>query len=120
MADEKKVISAKETEAAEVVAEEVAEELDAAPAEEKAKVASVKKKKNAAKNPNFFVRIWKKLCKLCKDVAGEMKKVVWTPKDELKKNTKLVLVTVLAIAASIAVVDTLFSWIINTIAGLIG
>ena len=117
MADEKKVISAEDTE----VVEEVAAEVEAAPVEEtQPKVAPVKKKKNAAKKPNFFVRVWKKLCKLCKDVVGEMKKVVWTPKDELKKNTKLVLVTFLAIAASIAVVDTLFSWIINTIAGLIG
>lgn len=76
--------------------------------------------KKSEKKPNFFVRIWRKLCKLCKDVVGEMKKVVWTPKDELKKSTKLVLVTVIAIAIAIAVVDTCFSWIINSIAGLIG
>ena len=72
------------------------------------------------KKPNFFVRVWKKLCKLCKDVIGEMKKVVWTPKDELKKSTKLVLATVVAVGLAIAVVDTCFSWIINSFAGLIG
>ena len=79
-----------------------------------------KAEKKADKKPNIFVRLWKKLCKLCKDVVGEMKKVVWTPKDELTKSTKLVLVTVVAIALCIAVVDTFFSWAINSFAGLIG
>jgi len=79
-----------------------------------------KDSRKADKKPNFFVRIWKKLCKLCKDVVGEMKKVVWTPKDELKKSTKLVLATVVAVGLAIAVVDFCFSWIINSIAGLIG
>jgi preprotein translocase SecE subunit len=72
------------------------------------------------KKPNVFVRIGKWFAKLTKDVIGEMKKVVWTPKDELKKSTKLVLVTVLAVGLSIAVVDTAFSSVINLIAGLIG
>ena len=81
---------------------------------------SKKVEKKAAKKPNIFVRLWNKLCKLCKDVVGEMKKVVWTPKDELNKSTKLVLVTVVAIAICIAVVDTFFSWAINSFAGLIG
>ena len=76
--------------------------------------------KKIDKKPNFFVRVWKKLCKLCKDVVGEMKKVVWTPKDELRKSTKLVLATVVAVGVAIAVVDTSFSWIVNSIAGLIG
>ena len=76
--------------------------------------------KKLDKKPNFFVRLWKKFAKLCKDVVGEMKKVVWTPKNELKKSTKLVLLTVVAVGISIAVVDTLFAWIINSLAGLIG
>jgi len=96
-------------------ADEVAS--DATPAKEEKKE---KAKKEAAKKPNFFVRTWRKLCKLCKDVAGETKKVVWTPKDELKKSTKLVLVTVVAVGLSIAIVDTVFSILLNTIAGLIG
>ena len=79
-----------------------------------------KEQKKVNKRPNFFVRLWKKLCKLCKDVVGEMKKVVWTPKDELTKSTKIVLATVVAIGLAIAVVDTCFSWVINAVAGLIG
>lgn len=81
------------------------------------------KKSNAKKvdkKPIFIVRIWKKLCKLFKDVVGEMKKVVWTPKDELRKSTKLILATVVAVGIAIAVVDTSFSWIVNSIAGLFG
>lgn len=79
-----------------------------------------KKSAKANKKPNIFVRIWKKLCKLFKDVVGEMKKVVWTPKDELKKSTKLVLVTVVIVGLAIAVTDTCFSWLINSFAGIIG
>ena len=84
--------------------------------------ASVEKKakKPAAKKENVFKRIWKKFVKLCKDTVGEMKKVVWLPKTELAKSTKLVVVSVVAIAAAIAVIDTAFSFLINTVAGLIG
>lgn len=76
--------------------------------------------KKVDKKPNIFVRIWRKLCKLCKDVVGEMKKVVWTPKNELKKSTKLVLATVVVISIAIVCVDTACSWLINSLAGLIG
>ena len=81
-----------------------------------------KKQKNrpSSKKPNFFVRVWKKLCKFFKDTVGELKKVVWTPKDELRKSTKLVIVTVVALSVAIAIVDTCCSWIINSFAGLIG
>ena len=79
-----------------------------------------KKEKPVNKKPNFFVRIFKRIKKFFKDVAGEMKKVVWTSKEDLKKSTKLVLVTVVAIGLAIAVVDTVCSLFINSLAGLIG
>ena len=79
-----------------------------------------KAKKAATKQENFFKRTWKKFVKLCKDTAGEMKKVVWTPKAELAKSTKLVIFTVIAIGLAIAFIDTTFSYLINTIAGLVG
>ena len=87
---------------------------------ENSKAEKKNKNKSSEKKPNIFVRIWKMICKFVKDVLGEMKKVVWTSKDELKKSTKLVLVIVIAVAAAIAVIDTSFSWLINSIAGLIG
>ena len=76
--------------------------------------------KNEAKRPNFFVRAWKRIVKFFKDTVGELKKVYWTPKDELIKNTKLVVVTVIAVGVAIAIVDTASSFIVNSIAGLIG
>ena len=72
------------------------------------------------KKPGFFKRTGKKLVKLCKDTKGEMKKVVWTPKSELKKNTKLVIASVVAISLAIAVIDTAFTYLFTTVAGLIG
>ena len=88
--------------------------------EEKKNLSTKAEVKKSNKKPFFLVRVWNKLCKLAKDVAGEMKKVVWTPKKELKKSIKLVLATVVAIGVAIAIVDTGFSVIINSIAGLIG
>ena len=72
-------------------------------ATEEAKFSSkpVAEKKAKAKKPNFF----KKLGKFFKDTAGEMKKVVWTPKAEVFKNAKLVLATVVAVAVIITVID---------------
>ena len=78
-----------------------------------------KVKDQAQKKPNFFVRAWNKICKLCKDVVGEMKKVVWTSKTELKKSTKVVLVTVFVFAVAIAIVDVLFFNGIELLAGLV-
>ena len=104
----------------------MSEELNNLPVEENeavdvaAKTKTKSDSKKADKKPNFFVRVCKKIAKLVKDVVGEMKKVVWTPKDELKKSSKIVLATVVAVGLAIAVVDTCFSWIINSIAGLIG
>lgn len=72
------------------------------------------------KKPNFIVRICKRCAKFFKDVIGEMKKVSWTPKSELAKNTRLVLATVVIIGAVIAVFDLCSSKILISIAGLIG
>ena len=79
-----------------------------------------KKSKNATKKENFFVRMWKKLVKFCKDTKGELKKVTWTPKSEVIKNFKLVIGTVVAIAVIILAIDSGASLIINAIAGCIG
>ena len=83
---------------------------------EVAKTKEPKEKKPKEKKPGFF----KKLGKFFKDTAGELKKVVWTPKTEVWKNFKLVIATVVAVALIIAVIDLASSWIINSIAGLIG
>ena len=79
-----------------------------------------KKTKSAEKKPNFFARTGKKLVKFIKDTKGEMKKVVWMSKSEVWKSFRLVIATVVAVSIAIAIVDVASSFVINTIAGLIG
>ena len=100
----------------------MAEEKNMSSVDEEVNVTVKENKKNkpANKKPNFFVRVFKRIKKFFKDVVGEMKKVVWTSKEDLKKSTKLVLFTVIAIGLAIAVVDTVCSFLINSLAGLIG
>ena len=88
--------------------------------EEEASQDKKKAAKNTTKRANIFVRAWKRIVKFFKDTVGELKKVYWTPKDELIKNTKLVVITVIAVGVAIAIVDTASSFIVNSIAGLIG
>ena len=107
MAEENKALSVENTEV-----ENTEEKLTKA--EKKAKA------KTAEKKPNGFVRFMKKIAKFFKDLPGEMKKVSWTPKTELKKSTWLVLVTLVAVAIVIGLVDALFAFVINFVAGLIG
>ena len=85
-----------------------------------AEAKSSKKNKSASKRPNVFVRGFKKIGKLLKDTASELKKVVWTPKAEVRKSFRLVIATVVFVGVAIAVVDLASSWIINSIAALVG
>lgn len=79
-----------------------------------------KKSKSQEKKPNFFVRSGKKIAKFCKDTVGELKKVVWTSKSEVWKSFQLVIATVVAVSVLVLAIDTVSSFIVNTIAGLIG
>ena len=112
MAEENKSVQA-ETPVTETEQKAEKPEKNAAKAEKKAK-------NNAPKKQNWFVRLFKKIAKFFKDLPGEMRKVVWTPKDELRKSTLLVIVAVVGVSLSISVVDAFFAWAINSIAGLIG
>ena len=98
----------------------LAAEVESAEEVAPAKEAKAGKVKVANKRPNIFVRAWKALTKFLYDTKGELKKVVWTPKHELAKNSKIVIVTVIAVGVLIAAIDLGSSWIINSIAGLIG
>lgn len=88
------------------------------PAEENK--AEVKANKSQEKKPNILVVGWKKLVKFIKDTKGELKKVVWTSKTEVWKSFQLVIATVVAVSVAIAIIDIVSSYVINTIAGLIG
>ena len=94
----------------------MADEKKNVPAEK----AEKKSKKSDAKKENFFVRIWNKFVKLCKDTVGELKKVVWTSKSEVIRSFVLVITTVLGVSLVVAIIDLSSSAIINFIAGLIG
>jgi len=111
MAEDKKITDPE-------IESKISDEETAADAPASSKKANKEVKKDA--KPNIFVRIGRKIAKLTKDTAGELKKVTWTPKAEVFKNFKLVIATVVAVGLAIAVVDVASSWIINSIAGLIG
>ena len=83
---------------------------------EKIPEAAAKKKST---KPNVFVRIGGRIKKFFKDYASEMKKIVWLPKADVRKNSILVVVTVLICAIAIGVVDLAFSSVIKGIATLI-
>ena len=89
-------------------------------ADNKKNVSTEKAGDKSKKSENFFVKIWNKLVKLCKDTVGELKKVSWTSKNEVIKSFKLVIATVVGVSLVIAVIDFCSSQIINTIANLIG
>ncbi len=110
MAEENKNLSAETTDA------EVA--VTSADTE---KVVSTKKEKVAVeRKPNIFVRAWKRIKKFFKDTFHEMKKVRWTPKNELVKSTVMVVVSVLAAALALGVVELIFTGLFDLIAALIG
>ena len=69
---------------------------------------------------NVFVKVWNKIKKFSKDTVSELKKVSWTSKTELAKSTKLVVITVIAVCIVIALVDLGASWVVNSLASLIG
>ena len=69
---------------------------------------------------NVFVKVWNKIKKFTKDTVSELKKVSWTSKTELIKSTKLVVITVVAVCIVIALVDLGASWVVNSLASLIG
>ena len=94
----------------------MADEKKNVPAEK----AEKKSKKSDAKKENFFVRIWNKFVKLCKDTVGELKKVVWTSKSEVIKSFVLVITTVLGVSLIVAIIDLSAAGIIKLIGGLIG
>lgn len=75
---------------------------------------------NSNEKVGFFTRVGRGIAKFWRNYISEMKKVVWLPKNDVVKNTVLVVVTVLAFSVAIALVDITFSEIINGIAGLIG
>ena len=84
------------------------------------KVAAAEKKKDkkpANPNGNFFVRAGKAIKKFCKDLKGEIKKIVWPDAKTVGKSTLVVLAVVIVVGLIIFGIDTLLT---EGIAGLQG
>ena len=76
------------------------------------KVAAAEKKndkKPANPNGNIFVRAAKAIKKFCKDIKGEIKKIVWPDAKTVLKSTGVVLAVVIVCALVIGGIDWLLS-----------
>ena len=76
------------------------------------KVAAAEKKndkKPANPNGNIFVRAAKAIKKFCKDLKGEIKKIVWPDAKTVLKSTGVVLAVVIICALVIGGIDWLLS-----------
>ena len=83
---------------------------------EKIPEASVAKEKKAEKKPNVFARIVSRIKKFFKDYTSELKKVVWLSKSDVRKNSTIVIVSVVVCAIAIGIVDLAFSSVLEGLA----
>jgi len=80
------------------------------------KVAAAEKKKDkkpANPNGNIFVRAGKAIKKFCKDLKGEIKKIVWPDAKTVLKSTAIVLLVVAICGLVIFGIDQLLSLILS-------
>jgi preprotein translocase subunit SecE len=74
---------------------------------------------NTEKKPGFFKRMGSRIAKFWRDFRSEMKKVVWMSGSDLRKNSILVIVSVIVFTLVLGVVDFGLSWAINTLGSLV-
>ena len=67
--------------------------------------------KTAAKEskPSFFARV----SKFFRDTRGEIKKVVWPSKSQVKNNTLVVIGMIIFFGIAIGALDGLLGWLLN-------
>ena len=87
-------------------------------AEKVAAAEKKKEKKPANPNGNIFVRAGKAIKKFCKDLKGEIKKIVWPDAKSVIKSTLIVLAVVLVVGLVIFGIDTLLTEGISLLQGL--
>lgn len=78
-------------------------------AEKVAAAEKKKEKKPANPNGNIFVRAGKAIKKFCKDIKGEIKKIVWPDAKTVLKSTAIVLLVVAICGLVIFGIDELLS-----------
>ena len=74
---------------------------------------------NIEKKPNFFKRMGSRIAKFWRDFRSEMKKVVWMSGSDLRKNSILVLISVVVISAVIGLIDFALSQAINALGSIV-
>ena len=70
------------------------------------------------KKENWFKSTWGKVARYFRELKSELKKVVWTPKGEVKKSAIIVIVSVVVFAIAIGLIDLAGRTIVDTLAGL--
>ncbi len=85
-----------------------------------AKAPKVKESKSKKAKANIFVRAARRIKKFWKEYWSELKKVSWMSWKDIRKNTALVAVTVVAFSVAIGLIDTAFGTIIEGLAGMVG
>lgn len=68
-----------------------------------------------AKKPNILKRIGKGISRFFRDTKGEMKKVVWPSRKQVRNNFIIVVVFCVVMALFIFGLDLLFSWLLGLI-----
>jgi preprotein translocase subunit SecE len=74
---------------------------------------------NTEKKPNIFKRMGSRIAKFWRDFRSEMKKVVWMSGSDLRKNSVLVIISVVVFTLVLGVVDFGLSWAINALGSLV-
>lgn len=59
----------------------------------------------ADKKPNFFKRTGQKISKFYKDYRSEFKKLIWPTREQLVKNSAVVLLSIIIVGAFLAALD---------------
>ena len=74
--------------------------------------------KVTGKKPFIFKRIFRAIVRFFKDTRGEVKKVVWPSRKQVRNNFLVVCVFVVLCAALIIALDLLFGWTLQGVIGL--
>ena len=72
---------------------------------------------NEKKQANIFARIGRAIAKFFKDLASEVKKVVWPSKKQVLNNTVVVLTVCILSGAALFVVDSVFAFLVKLLVG---
>ena len=92
-------------------------------ADKEEKVASQAAKdkpaKEKAKKPNAFVRFWKRIARYFREMKSELKKVVWPTRQQVVRNTVVVILVVLVVGVLIWLFDWLAAAVIRALVDLV-